>query len=75
MLITFPSFVSTTCPGVCKDRLADTFAQFVARATCTATRFGPDVVEGRWFDHLPSTLAFRSDSEADFWRLLAATSF
>ncbi|HKW43582.1 MAG TPA: NUDIX domain-containing protein [Thermoplasmata archaeon] len=37
------------------------FAQFVARATSKETRFGHDVVEGRWFDHLTSTLAFRSD--------------
>lgn len=51
------------------------FAQFIARSMSAEVRVGPDVVEGQWFDRLPPNLAFREDYEADFARLLRATTF
>src|SRR3989304_33461 len=46
------------------------FAQIVARAESATARPGPDVVEARWFDHLPENLAFRDDYVTDFARFV-----
>lgn len=45
------------------------FAQLAARAWSTDPRPGPDVIELRWFDALPESLAFRTDYLEDFRRL------
>ncbi len=51
------------------------FAQFVARAASTQAHPGPDVVEARWFDRLPSNLAFRADYAEDFAGIRQAATF
>jgi len=51
------------------------FAQFVARASSTVPRPGPDVQEARWFERLPADLAFREDYVADFKRFVRAATF
>ena len=51
------------------------FAQFVARASSTVPRPGPDVQEARWFERLPADLAFREDYVADFKRFVQAATF
>lgn len=45
------------------------FAQFIARASSMLPKGGPDVIELRWFDVLPDSLAFRADYLEDFRRL------
>lgn len=49
------------------------FAQFIARASSTRERPGPDVREVRWFDDLPEGMAFRADYIEDFRRIRGAT--
>ncbi|HKZ23771.1 MAG TPA: NUDIX hydrolase [Thermoplasmata archaeon] len=51
------------------------FAQIVARAESATARPGPDVVEARWFDHLPENLAFRDDYVTDFARFVRGATF
>lgn len=51
------------------------FAQFIARASGMDFRPGRGVIEARWFDHLPQTLAFRDDYLRDFEQIPRATSF
>ena len=51
------------------------FAQFVARASSTVPRRGPDVREARWFESLLPDLAFREDYQADFKRFVQAATF
>lgn len=51
------------------------FAQFVALAATKDITPGLDVVEVRWFDHLPLNLAFREDYERDFARISGAANF
>ncbi|HYM40653.1 MAG TPA: NUDIX hydrolase [Thermoplasmata archaeon] len=46
------------------------FAQFVARAAAAECQPGSDVLEVRWFDALPNTMAFREDYVEDFRRLV-----
>jgi len=51
------------------------FAQFVARASSTIPRPGPEVREAQWFDSLPPDLAFREDYVDDFARFVLAATF
>lgn len=51
------------------------FAQFIARALSRELRPGHEVVEARWFDDLPSGLAFREDYVEDFSRVRRAATF
>jgi 8-oxo-dGTP pyrophosphatase MutT (NUDIX family) len=51
------------------------FAQFVARASSGVPQRGSDVREARWFEILPSDLAFREDYVTDFKRFVQAATF
>ena len=51
------------------------FAQFIARAESADLRPGHEVIEARWFEVLPPTLAFREDYTDDFARVRKAATF
>ena len=51
------------------------FAQFIARAQSVDLRPGHEVIEARWFEALPDTLAFREDYDDDFGRVRKAATF
>ncbi len=44
-----------------KTSVTGFFFQFEALARGSETRPGPRIAEARWFDHLPSNMAFRDD--------------
>jgi len=51
------------------------FAQFIARAESAELRPGHEVIEARWFEALPPSLAFREDYTDDFVRVRKAATF
>jgi len=51
------------------------FAQFIARAQSVNLRPGREVIEARWFEALPGTLAFREDYDDDFVQVRKAATF
>ncbi len=51
------------------------FAQFIARAESAELRPGHEVIEARWFEALPPSLAFREDYTDDFVRVRNAATF
>ncbi len=48
------------------------FAQFLARAASTVVHSAADVAATRWFDALPTRMAFREDYLEDFRRLVGS---